>query len=218
MEVSREKSKIMTNSTCNISTDISMNGQKLEEITSFKHLGATVCKDGTCSARNLHQDCLSNGQTRQDLAVQHHQFTIKFKLFKSLITYILLYDCETWTLLAYFEKKGGYQKKILAFKIKSLRKLLCISYSEHTTDDSVQSKINCFVGLQEPLLATVKRWKLAWFGHVTRPPLRVGNAVVGRGNAGWTISKSGHLWPYQNCSQGPLAEKKKKKKKENDLC
>ena len=27
-----------------------MNGQKLEEVTSFKYLGATLGKDGTCSA------------------------------------------------------------------------------------------------------------------------------------------------------------------------
>ena len=50
MEVSTEKSKIMTNSTNNVSPDISMIGQKLEEVTSFKYLGATLCKDGTCSA------------------------------------------------------------------------------------------------------------------------------------------------------------------------
>ena len=50
MEVSTEKSKIMTNSMNNISADICMNGQKLEEVTSFKYLGATLCKDGTCSA------------------------------------------------------------------------------------------------------------------------------------------------------------------------
>ena len=42
MEVSAEKSKIMTNITYNISADISMNGQKLEEVASFKHLGATL--------------------------------------------------------------------------------------------------------------------------------------------------------------------------------
>ena len=48
MEVSTEKSKIMTKSMNNISADISMNGRKLEEVTSFKFLGATVCKDGTC--------------------------------------------------------------------------------------------------------------------------------------------------------------------------
>ena len=38
IEFSTEKSKIMTNSINNIRTDISMNGQKLEEVTSFKYL------------------------------------------------------------------------------------------------------------------------------------------------------------------------------------
>ena len=47
MEVKTEKSKIMTHST----DKISMNGQKLEEVTSFKYLGATLCMDGTCSAK-----------------------------------------------------------------------------------------------------------------------------------------------------------------------
>ena len=51
MEVITEESKIMINSMNNISADISMNGQKLEEMTSFKNLGATLCKDGTCSAK-----------------------------------------------------------------------------------------------------------------------------------------------------------------------
>ena len=50
MEVSTEKSNILTNYTNNISTDMSMNGQKLKEVTSFMYLGATLCKDGTCSA------------------------------------------------------------------------------------------------------------------------------------------------------------------------
>ena len=50
MGVSIENIKIMTNSTNNISADISMKGQKLEEVTSFKYLRPTLCKDGTCSA------------------------------------------------------------------------------------------------------------------------------------------------------------------------
>ena len=40
----------MTHSMNNISEDISMNSQTLEEVTSFKYLEATLCKDGTCSA------------------------------------------------------------------------------------------------------------------------------------------------------------------------
>ena len=49
MEVSTEKSKVMANSTNDISTGISMNDQKMEELISFKYLGATLCKDSTLS-------------------------------------------------------------------------------------------------------------------------------------------------------------------------
>ena len=48
-----------------------------------------------------------------------------------------------------------------------MRKLLRISYLEHKTSYWVWSEINFLVGPQEPLPATVKRRKLAWFGHVT---------------------------------------------------
>ena len=40
----------MTNN-MNISADISMNGQKLEEVISFQYLRVTLCKNGTCSAK-----------------------------------------------------------------------------------------------------------------------------------------------------------------------
>ena len=40
-----------------------------------------------------------------------------------------------------------------------------------------------------------------------KAPWWLRDAAVGRGNAGWTTSKSGHLCLCQNCSQGPPAEK-----------
>ena len=43
MELSTEKSKIMTNSMNNISAVISINSQKVEEATSFEYLRATLC-------------------------------------------------------------------------------------------------------------------------------------------------------------------------------
>ena len=52
LEVSTEKSKIMTNSTNSIHADVSMNGEKLEEVTSFEHLEGTLCKEGTCSGKS----------------------------------------------------------------------------------------------------------------------------------------------------------------------
>ena len=57
------------------------------------------------------------------------------------------------------------EKRIQVFETKCLRKLLRISHLEHKTNDWVRSKIN-FLDPQEPLLASVKRQKLAWFAHV----------------------------------------------------
>ena len=39
MEISAEKTKLMTNNTSDIKTEIKVNGQKLETVTSFKYLG-----------------------------------------------------------------------------------------------------------------------------------------------------------------------------------
>ena len=79
MEVSAEKGKMMIKCINNISADISMNGLKLEEVTSFMYLGASLCMDGTCSA----EVCIRIASVmarlnriwlwKQDLAVQHYQ-------------------------------------------------------------------------------------------------------------------------------------------------
>ena len=39
MEISAEKSRLLTNNTSGINTEIKVNGQKLETVTSFKYLG-----------------------------------------------------------------------------------------------------------------------------------------------------------------------------------
>ena len=42
MEISAEKTNLMTNNTSGISTAIKVNGQKLETVTSFKYLGSVI--------------------------------------------------------------------------------------------------------------------------------------------------------------------------------
>ena len=47
MEISAEKTKLMTNYTCGINTEIKVNGQKLETVTSFKHFGSVITGEGS---------------------------------------------------------------------------------------------------------------------------------------------------------------------------
>ena len=47
MQISAEKTKIMINNTSGINTEIKINGQKLESVTSFKNLGSVIIDEGS---------------------------------------------------------------------------------------------------------------------------------------------------------------------------
>ena len=47
MEISAEKTKLMTTNTSGINTEIRVNGQKLETVTSFKYLGSVITDEGS---------------------------------------------------------------------------------------------------------------------------------------------------------------------------
>ena len=46
MEISAEKTKLMTNNTSDINTEIKVNGQKLQTVTRFKYLGSVTTYEG----------------------------------------------------------------------------------------------------------------------------------------------------------------------------
>ena len=47
MEISAEKIKLTTNNSSGINTEIKVNGQKLETVTSFKYLGLLISDEGS---------------------------------------------------------------------------------------------------------------------------------------------------------------------------
>ena len=47
MKVSAEKTKLITNNTSGINTEIQVNGQKLDTVTSFKYLGSIINDEGS---------------------------------------------------------------------------------------------------------------------------------------------------------------------------
>ena len=125
------------------------------------------------------------------------RFTSNFNLYRSFVTSILLYGCETRTLLADSETN-----RVKAFGSKVPEEFLRITWST-----------NQRLGVeQDQLSRKVHRnlfWQLARDGNSRgsgmsrsttaspkpsfRVPWRAGDAVVGRGNAGQATSKSGYL-------------------------
>ena len=164
MEISAEETKLMTNNTSGIKTEINVKGQKLEIVTSFKYLGSVITYEGS------KPEILSRiAQTTAALTMlkpvwidKSISVSSKIRLVHSLVTPIFLFACESWTLTA------ELQRRIQAMEMRCYRKVLHISYKDHVTDEEIRAKIQQAIGPHEDLLAIVKRRTLQWYGHVSR--------------------------------------------------
>ena len=164
MEISAEKTKLMTNSANGIQREIKVKGQKLGTVTSFKYLGAVVSDDGFKSEvfSRIAQATAALTKLKPIWRDNNISLGSKVKLMRSLVISIFLYACESWTLTAELEKRTQ------AFEMRCYRRLLNISYKNHVTNEEVRRKIQAAIGECDELLTLVKKRKLRWFGHVSR--------------------------------------------------
>ena len=81
---------------------------------------------------------------------------------RALVITLFLYSCDNWTLTA------ELPMIIQSLEFRCFRKILHISYKDRNTKEHVRKTIIKHIGPYEDLLATVKRRKLKWYGHVTR--------------------------------------------------
>ena len=72
------------------------------------------------------------------------------------------------------------EKKISAFENKSHRRLVEINYRQRKTNAYVKETIIKLVGKYEPLLTTIKRRKLLYYGHICRHDSMSTNIMQGR--------------------------------------
>ena len=82
----------------------------------------------------------------------------KMRLLKALVWPVVTYGCEAWIL------KESEIKKINAFEMKCIRKVLGIVYLDRKTNTEVLNK----AGTGRDLMAKAKERKLKYFGHIAR--------------------------------------------------
>ena len=107
MEISAEKAKLMTNNTSGINTEIKVNGQKLETVTSFKYLGPVINDEDSKPEilSRIVQTIAALTTLKPVLNDSSISLGPKIGLMCSLVTSILLYACESWTLTAQLQRR-----------------------------------------------------------------------------------------------------------------
>ena len=144
---------------------ITMNGEVLENVTSFKYLGSIITSGGDSEKEiqariNAAKSCM--GRLKIIWKSKDISMKTKIRLYRSLVLSVLCYGCESWTLLT------EQERRLHAFDMKSLRKILNIPWHAYKTNEYVLRLTEDLAGPVEPAIITIKRRKLQWFGHIVR--------------------------------------------------
>ena len=149
IQISAEKTQLMTNNTIGISIDITVDNKKLETASSFNYLGALVSDEGSKPEVLSRIAQTTAAVTKLKVIWNDTKIAIssKIRLMRSLAM-SMLYARETWTITADIERS------IQALEMRCFRK--------------VKTRIGNAIRPYKDLLTSVKRRKLKWYGHVTR--------------------------------------------------
>ena len=136
-EISAEKTKLMTNNTSGINTEIKVNGQKFETVTSFKDLGSDITDEGSKSEilSRIAQTIAALAKLKPVWNDTSISLSSKIRLMRSIVISIFLCACESWTITA------ELQRRIQAMEMRCYRKILPTSYKDHVTNEELRAKI-----------------------------------------------------------------------------
>ena len=126
----------MTNNTSGINTEIKVNGQKLETVTSFKYLGSVITDGGSKPEilSRIAQTTAALTRLKPVWIDKSISLSSEIRLMRSLVTSIFLFACESWTL------RAELQRRKRAMEMRCYHKILHISYKDHVTHEEVRAK------------------------------------------------------------------------------
>ena len=97
MEISAEKTKLMTNNTSGINIEIKVNGQRLETVSSFKYRGLVITDEGSKPEilSRIAQTTAALTRLKPVWNDGNISLSPKIHLMCSLVTFISLYACRS---------------------------------------------------------------------------------------------------------------------------
>ena len=102
MKINVPKTKVMVLSKkADKFANILVDGKRVEQVSNFKYLGSIISEDGRCENEIRCRIAMAKEafNSRKELLAKRRDKTLKKRLIKVLVWPVVLYGCETWTLL-----------------------------------------------------------------------------------------------------------------------
>ena len=161
LKINRNKTKVIRILTAN-NNEISVDGEPLEDVSSFTYLGSTINKEG-----GVEEDVKKRIQKARHAFVgldkiwknKNIMERTKIKIFNSNVKSILLYGSETWRM------NKQTSRKIQAFTNRCLRRIVNIYWPNTISNLQLFERTK-----QTPTEIAIKKRKWRWIGHTLRKP------------------------------------------------
>ena len=151
-----QKTKIMASSPI---TSCQTDGEIVETVTDFIFLGSKITADGDCSHEFKRRLLLGRKvMTKLDSILKSRDITlpIKVHLVKDMIFPIVMYGCESWTIVK------AEHRRIDALELWCWRRLLRVPWTARSSNQSILKEISLEYSLEGQIL----KLKLQYFGHL----------------------------------------------------
>ena len=162
MRINAKKTEVMK--VCDDDTppmSITVNGEPITEVTSFKYLGARFNSKALCDEEIKTRLALARERMgKLDPLWRSRAISppLKARLIQTLVWPIVTYGAEAWTLTK--DLRGNIE----AFEMQCYRRSMKISYRDHVPNETVLEKVD----QNRKLLPMLKSRKLKYFGHISR--------------------------------------------------
>ena len=133
----------------------------METVTDLIFLDSKITANGECSHEIKRHLLLGRkAMTNLDSILKSRDITLltKVSIVKTMVFPVVMYRCESWTI-----KKAECQR-IDAFELWCWRRLLRVSWTARTSNQSILKEINPKYSLEGLML----KLKLQYFGHLMR--------------------------------------------------
>ena len=143
----------------NRTAKININGNNLEQVSSYKYLGSHVNADNSLDKEMNVRIGKAWGQYNKLSKVWNSKASIrtKMRIYQTSIRSTMTYACETWTITSKQEKKLDTTDR------KIIRRILNIKWFQKQTNEELYK-----ITQLQPLSSFITKMRLKWLGHVLR--------------------------------------------------
>ena len=155
---------VMTDESVIPACRINVKGQLIQQVNKFCYLGSYITSNGRSSydiKTRIAQGKQAFIKLDSILTSSKISWKTRYRILKSHVWSVMLYGCESWSLLSCSERK------LRSAETWCIRRMLGIVWSDHISNEAVWRR-SATLGIKPDLMPTVVRRQLSFIGHLVR--------------------------------------------------